>query len=120
MRDTREILEDIIKNISYLEQFIADGEEVFRQDVKTQFAVRHAYEVIGDMVKQLPDNLLETQSQISWRAIKGMRDVIAHQYFQLSLDRIWDATQQIEPLKAAIIALLATLSSDAESTNADG
>ena len=112
MRDVRDILQDIRVHIDYLEQFIAEGHDQFINDVKTQFAVRLAYEVIGDMVKQLPAELLKQQPHIRWRDLKGMRDVLAHQYFQLDLEEIWQATQDLLNLRAAVQALLDALPPD--------
>ena len=109
MRNYREILSDMVTHIGYLESFTAEGYAHFIADTKTQFAVRLAYEVIGDMVKQLPEELLATQPQIRWRELKGLRDVLAHQYFQLDLDEIWQVTADLPALRAATEALLASL-----------
>lgn len=109
MRPQREVLKDLLTYIGYLEQFAAEGAQVFQSDIKTQLAVRQAYEIIGDLIKQLPDTLLVRQPQIPWRAIKGMRDILAHQYFQLDLQEVWNSTANLPELRLAVAALLAGL-----------
>ena len=109
MRPLRETLTEALTYIGYLEQFAAEGGDTFYTDIKTQLAVRQAYEIGGDLVKQLPDDLLATQPQIQWRELKGMRDILAHQYFQLDLAEVWNSTAELPELREAIEAMLASL-----------
>ncbi len=44
-------------------------------------AVRIRLLEIGEAVKALPDELLDTQPAIPWRQIARMRDQLAHRYF---------------------------------------
>jgi uncharacterized protein with HEPN domain len=44
-------------------------------------AVRIRLLEIGEAVKALPDDLLNTQPSIPWRQIARMRDHLAHRYF---------------------------------------
>jgi uncharacterized protein with HEPN domain len=106
----REILTETLNYIGYLEQFAVEGDVMFYADIKTQLAVRQAYEVVGDLVKQIPDALLATQPQVAWRELKGMRDILAHQYFQLDLSEVWNSTAELPELRTAIEAILASLS----------
>jgi uncharacterized protein with HEPN domain len=109
MRPIRDILNDLLVHIGYLEQFSSEGRDRFLQDIKTQFAVRLAFELVGDLAGQIPDSLLETQPQIEWRGLKGMRVILAHRYHQLDLDTVWNSTADLPRLRAAVEALLATL-----------
>ena len=53
--------------------------------------------VIGEAVKRLPQELRQEHSDIAWREIAGLRDILAHAYFALDLDIIWDAIQRDVP-----------------------
>lgn len=112
MRPLREILTETLAYIGYLEQFAAEGDVTFYADIKTQLAVRQAYEIVGDLVKQIPDDLLATQPQIQWRELKGMRDVLAHQYFQLDLAEVWNSTAELPALRGAVETILLRLPND--------
>jgi uncharacterized protein with HEPN domain len=68
-----------------------------------------AYARIGEIVKHLSDELLLTQPQIEWREIKGFRDVLLHRYFDINLERVWQAVEKLSALESAVQQLLAKL-----------
>jgi uncharacterized protein with HEPN domain len=47
-------------------------------------------EIIGEAVKQLPDEFRSEHSAIDWRAIAGTRDNLIHDYFGIDYDIVWD------------------------------
>jgi len=47
-------------------------------------------EIIGEAAKKLPASFKETQSDIEWRAIAGMRDRLIHAYFGVDYELVWD------------------------------
>jgi uncharacterized protein with HEPN domain len=53
--------------------------------------------IIGEAVKKLPDDLRERYPDVAWREIAGLRDFIAHAYFALDPDILWDAVQNDVP-----------------------
>ncbi len=53
--------------------------------------------IIGEAVKKLPDDLRERHPNVAWREIAGLRDVIAHTYFALDTDILWDAVERDVP-----------------------
>jgi uncharacterized protein with HEPN domain len=72
-------------------------------------AILHNPHVIGEAVKRLPPELKKQRPDIPWRETAGMRDVIAHAYFALDLDLVWDAmTRDLPELLVAVQALRST------------
>lgn len=58
-------------------------------------------------MKRLPPQLLADWPAVDWGGWARMRDVVAHQYFGVDVDVIWNATQDELPgLVAAARALL--------------
>ena len=46
--------------------------------------------VIGEMAEKLTDNFrFETDSQIDWFKIRGFRNIIAHNYFEIDAEEVW-------------------------------
>lgn len=63
---------------------------------------------IGESIKNLDKltegHLLPTYPSIPWKRVMGMRDVIAHHYFDVDAEVVYGViAKEIEPLKAAIV-----------------
>jgi uncharacterized protein with HEPN domain len=59
-----------------------------------------------EAVKNIPDDLREAYPQIEWRKIAGLRDFIAHAYFMLDDEIIWDVIQtKLQPLEECILLI---------------
>lgn len=61
----------------------------------------------GESVKTLDKltekKLLPTYPSIEWKGVMGVRDIIAHHYFEVDPDAVYDIiTNDLEPLKKAI------------------
>ena len=62
---------------------------------------------LGESVKTLDKltekNLLPTYPSIDWKGVMGVRDVIAHHYFEVDPDAVYDIIKNdLAPLKKAI------------------
>ncbi len=106
-KTTRAYLRDLLAHVADLEQFTAGGRAAFLQDRKTQFAVVRAYEVIGEIVKRLPEDLLARQPDVDWRRLARFRDFLAHNYERVVLDNVWAAVEDLPALRRVVEALLA-------------
>jgi len=53
--------------------------------------------VIRKAVKNLPQDFRKRHGEVPWREIAGMRDFVAHAYFALDLDILWDAISHEVP-----------------------
>ena len=109
-RDPLVLLEDIEKScakvVRYTEGLSKDA--VFREEVRLDAVLLNLH-VIGEAVKKLPADLRERYPEVAWREIAGLRDFIAHAYFALDLDIIWDAIERDVPaLHGAMRRIIAT------------
>jgi uncharacterized protein with HEPN domain len=112
VKPVSDYLQDILDYIADIESFTHTGEDDFMQDRKTQLAVIQAYQVIGEIVKRLPDGMLDQQPEVEWRKIKGFRDFLIHQYDNVDMSIVWDAVVQLPALRSAIESMLAELPED--------
>jgi uncharacterized protein with HEPN domain len=86
-RDASVYLKDILEAISKIRAYTEGVErEQFERDSKTLDAVLHNLEVLGEATKRVPARLRERAPEVEWRKMAGMRDMIAHVYFQVDLD----------------------------------
>jgi uncharacterized protein with HEPN domain len=72
----------------------------FLEDKRTQQAVIMSLIVIGEASTKAMDKCQDSVSQhseIPWRNMRGMRNRIAHGYFDIDLDIVWETVQSSLP-----------------------
>ena len=73
-------------------------------------AFERVMELVGESVKRVPQDFRDTHSQIPWKKIAGMRDVISHAYEDLAHEILWSAAEKDFPmLKAEVQRMLVDL-----------
>ncbi len=85
----------------------------FLHDETLTRAFVRSLEIIGEAVKQLPDDLKQRYSHLEWRAMAGMRDRLIHGYFGVDYDIVWDVvSNKIPELQQAVAHILHQGSAD--------
>jgi uncharacterized protein with HEPN domain len=81
--------------------------EAFLRDETLKRAFVRSLEIIGEAVKQLPDEIKQRHSHLEWRAMAGMRDRLIHGYFGVDYDIVWDVvTNKIPELQQTVEHIL--------------
>jgi len=62
----------------------------FVADKRSKLAIIRCLEIIGEAVKNLPEDLKRAHPEVDWRGAASMRDVLIHAYFGSSDRIIWD------------------------------
>ena len=97
-RDWRLYLEDILDSCAKIQSYTKGmSKEDLLQDSKTYDAVVRNLEIIGEAAKNLPESFRERSSSSEWRRIAGMRDILAHAYFGIDDDILWDVVRSKVP-----------------------
>ena len=110
-RDWRLFLGDILQSCAKVRRYTAGMRQPqFLADERTYDAVVRNIELIGEAAKRLPPDVCQAMPQIEWRKIAGMRDWLAHGYFGIDPDILWDVIQNKVPelVEQAILAYKAT------------
>lgn len=55
-------------------------------------------EVVGEAAKNVPQDIRDSYPNVPWRAMARFRDVVAHHYFGVKLETVWDVVQNEIPL----------------------
>jgi len=110
-RGNKELIKDIQEAIDRIEDYTKDMNfNQFLQDAKTQDAVVHNIEIIGEAVKNLSNDIKEKHKEVGWKDIAGMRDKIVHFYFGIKWDIVWSVIKnKISELKPKIETIIKKL-----------
>jgi len=101
-------LEDILESISRIRDYIGSLDiEELKENKLVLDAIMRNLEIIGEAVAQMPEEIKNKYPQIQWRDIKDFRNVVAHHYFSINLQRIWDIIEhKLEPLETKVNEIL--------------
>ena len=97
-RNIKLYLQDIWESTLAIEEYTQNlAEDKFYSNRQVQDAVVRRLEIIGEAVKNIDDDFRNKYTQIPWKKIAGMRDIIAHEYFGVKLERVWDVVRKDLP-----------------------
>jgi uncharacterized protein with HEPN domain len=88
-------LNDIFDSILKIKLFLEnENYTTFNEDIKTQYAVIRALEIIGEASKKIPKDFKDNYSWIPWRLMTGMRDKLIHDYFGVDIQVVWKTANE--------------------------
>lgn len=100
----RQSLADILRFADEVQRFVlARGEQHFYSDRPTQLVAEALLHRICEAVSRLPDEFTEEHPEVAWRQMKGMRNVVAHQYGFIDYRIVWRALEGALPRDIEII-----------------
>jgi len=108
MKNDTAYLRHILEAIGKIESYLSDATfESFSENDMMVDAVVRELEIIGEAARNLSDELCGKNPDIPWAKIKGMRNVLIHEYFGVDLKIVWDTYKKNLPeLKRFVTHLL--------------
>ncbi len=99
-------LQHIAEAIARIREDTAGRKKAFLASRVHQQAVVLNLLIVGEAVKHIDKQTLSRHPEVPWTDITGMRDIIAHKYFHVDLDLVWDVvTKNLPQLATAVAAL---------------
>ena len=108
-RTWQERIEDIINAADEILQYTQgmSWEEFESADTLLIKGILYDFVIIGEASVNVDPEIQSRYSRIPWRLMGDMRNVMAHEYFQVDLEIIWSTIQNnLEPLIVELRAIL--------------
>jgi uncharacterized protein with HEPN domain len=100
------IQEAALDACSYVEGMIKDD---FMADKRTQQAVIMSLIIIGEAATKVKDgypDFIKLHAEVPSRSMRNMRNRMAHGYFDIELNVVWDTVQEWLPLLLKQLAVI--------------
>ncbi len=111
-RDSLLYLKDILDSIEAIQSFVKGiSFESFIDDRKTFSASIRELEIVGEAAGRVSTQIQQQFSDIPWRTMKDFRNALAHHYFGINANVVWDVViRKLPELKSQIQNALEKLS----------
>ncbi len=97
-KDPKILFEHILESIEWIEKDINSMEEdEFFKNVPIQDAVIRRFEIIGEAVRNLPQEIKNENPQAPWLNIADMGNKLIHEYFEVDLELVWEVIKKDLP-----------------------
>jgi uncharacterized protein with HEPN domain len=99
-RDYRDFLNDMIIACRAIIAFVEGLTfENYMTDEKTQFAVMHGFERMGEAVRHIPNSVKSANPEIPWSTMAKLRNRVIHGYFGVDESILFSAIHDdLKPL----------------------
>ncbi|EKD23117.1 MAG: hypothetical protein ACD_83C00046G0003 [uncultured bacterium] len=106
-REPKLYFADILLAIKKIEKYSSDLTFVkFSKDEKTVDAVVRNFEVLGEAVNNLSNDIKKNNTNLPWKKIVSMRNKVIHEYFGVDLEILWQTIKEDLPeFKSQIISI---------------
>lgn len=99
MKDDTVYLEHILEAIRKIESYLTEvAYDSFCRDSMRVDAVVRELEIIGEASRNLSEDFQNAHSEIPFREITDMRNILIHKYFGVNLKIVWDTCQTDIPV----------------------
>ena len=107
MKDDSVYLKHILECIERITDDIHEGHDFFLASRLHQDAVLRNLQTLSESAQRLSPNLKARHPEIQWSRIAAFRNILAHYYLGIDMERIWEIVHRdVEELKVAVTELL--------------
>ena len=106
MKDDAVYVQHVLECIARIEQYTKAGRTEFAASTLIQDGVIRNLQTLGQSVLKLSEPFKSAHSEVDWKSIIGLRNVLVHDYLGISVARVWEIVERDLPaLKAKILAI---------------
>ena len=106
-REIRHFVADILEAISIIENAIQEKSFAdYQSDIILRLGIERAIEIISEASRRIPEDILETRPEIEWKKVRGIGNILRHEYYGLSAPIIWGVViDELPRLHVAMTAI---------------
>lgn len=103
-------LRDILHAARLIASYVKGStEEAFQENTEKQDAIVRRLEIIGEAAVHLSDDTRQAMPELPFRKMRGMRNIVAHDYANVDLRIVWEvATVHVAELRDVLERFFAT------------
>jgi uncharacterized protein with HEPN domain len=110
MRDDRERPGDILDAIAAIQRHLPKNQADFDKTETTKSHILLQIQIIGEAASKLSPGLRQVHPEVPWRPVIRMRNIVAHVYFGIDWEQVWEiAKQDVPKLRIQIESILTSL-----------
>lgn len=103
-RDVAVVLSEILDAIALIEEAAARHDLAgFSADRFLQRGTERLLEIISEVVRHLPNDLLASRSDIDWPGIRAIGNLMRHEYYRIDPDIVWTVVRDDLPALRTVI-----------------
>ncbi|MDR2504700.1 MAG: DUF86 domain-containing protein [Oscillospiraceae bacterium] len=85
-------------------EFLADkSREEFKKDIAKEKAVAMCFTVLGELEHTIDDDFKKKYPDVPWAMMRRVRNLIAHSYFSIDFDRLWEIARYDVPILISLL-----------------
>jgi uncharacterized protein with HEPN domain len=97
-RSWQQRVEDILAVIADIQAWTAGKTQTDLESNQILLrAILYSFMIIGEASSNMPESLQDISTKIPWRLMKDMRNVMAHEYFQIDVQILWNTITKSLP-----------------------
>jgi len=108
MRNPMLFISDILNSMNYIQEYTngVDYDSFLSNHMMIDAVVRNL-EIIGEAAGKVPEELRVKYKEIPWQEMKGLRNILIHEYFGVNTHVVWNiATKDLPQSKEMIVKVI--------------
>ncbi len=90
---------DILQAIERIDRYVADLDEAsFLGNELIGDAVIRNLQIVGEAAASVPEAIRQLHPEVDWHRMRGMRNLIVHEYYRVDLEIVWTTVQEDLPI----------------------
>ena len=97
MRDDATRIQDALEAIDRIEKYARKGRSAFEEDELIQTWIVYHLQILAEALIRIEESTRSSRKDIPWNEIRGMRNILIHEYFGIDTKIVWAVVESDLP-----------------------